>query len=87
MNCCPSADFTFLPNGIQVSERNIQADEKTQQFFPFKNIQAVRYSYSRSDGGTITISVGPANTSYRYTYPCSEAGRVAYDKIVANIPA
>ena len=85
MNCCPSADFSFLTNGIQICEQNIQADERTQQFFPYKAIQSVRYSYSRIDGGIITLSIGPANTSYRYSFPCSDAGRNTYDQIITNI--
>jgi hypothetical protein len=47
MNCCASADFVFLENGLRVSEKNIQADGYTLQFFPYRAIQSVRYSYTR----------------------------------------
>ena len=91
MNCCPQADFTFLSNGLQVRERNIQSDTSIHQFFPYRAIQTVRYSHSRDDGGTISIwvlatgSPGAGGISYRYLFPCTEAGRVAYDKLIAAI--
>jgi len=91
MNCCPCADFHFLPSGVETHEKNNQADSVTLQFFPFKAIQSVRYSYSRDDGGTLSLwilangSPGAGGISYRYHFPCSDYGRQVYQKIVENV--
>jgi hypothetical protein len=79
MNCCPSADFTFLTNGIETREKNIQADENTHVFIAFKAIDTINYTYSKEEGGLITIWV--KKICYRYTFPCS-SGKDIYDAII-----
>ena len=82
MDCCPSADFTFFPTGVEVVEKNIQADAKTHQFFSFKAIKSVTYNHTKYDGGLITIYAFAVS---RYTFPCSEAGLSISRKIVEGI--
>ena len=88
MNCCPQADITFLQGGILASERNVQADGHTSQFFPFRAIQTVRYNATRGDGGVLSIwvlangSPGAGGLGYRYAFPCGEAGREIFQKII-----
>ena len=82
MDCCPSADFTFFLTGVEVVEKNIQADAKTHQFFSFKAIKSVTYNHTKHEGGLITIY---AFAISRYTFPCSEAGLIIYRKIVDGI--
>ena len=79
MNCCPP-EFSLLTNGVEVRERNIQADGQSSQFFPYSSIKSVRYSYSRGDGGTISLLV--IDKLYCYEFPCS-GGQDIYEKIVA----
>jgi hypothetical protein len=79
MNCCPSADFIFLTNGIETREKNIQADEHTNVFIAFKAIDTITYTHSR-EGGLISIWV--KKICYRYTFPCSESGREIYQAIL-----
>lgn len=81
MDCC-SPEFSFLTNGVEVRERNIQAEGQTSQFFPYSSIKSVRYSYSKGDGGTITLWV--MENIYRYEFPCS-GGQEVYQKIVAAL--
>jgi len=83
MDCCPSADFKFLPNGIEVHQHNNQADAETYQFFPFRAIQSISYNHSRPDGGTITILI--ADIPYRYHFPCSHSGKEVYQQALALI--
>jgi hypothetical protein len=90
MNCCPSADFEFLPNGLRVTEKELQADGYTLQFFPYRAIQTVRYSYTRGDrGGTISLWVqangtpGAGGLSYRYLFPCGETGKTMFEQLLA----
>ena len=85
MNCCPSADFTFLPKGVEVVERNTQADSKLLQFFSFTAIESVSYNYSRSDGGLIMLWIKHAKTPYRYTFPCTEEGKAIYKQIIESL--
>jgi hypothetical protein len=89
MNCCPQADISILANGILASERNIQADGTTTQFFPFRAIQTVRYTASRGDGGILSLwilangSPGAGGLGYRYSFPCGDSGREIFDKIIS----
>ena len=85
MNCCPQATFEFLGNGLLVHEKQIQADGYTQQFFPYSGIKTVRYAYVRGEtGGTISIWVAEG-LSYRYLYPCGEAGNQVFELILARL--
>ncbi len=93
MSCCPDATFQLLANGLQVTERNNQDNSSTLQFFPFRAIQSVRYAYSRDDReGTISIWIasqgtpGAGGLSFRWRFPCGDAGRSQYDAIVAALP-
>lgn len=93
--CCPDADFTFLSNGLQVAERNTQSDSTATQFFPYRAIQSVRYTYSRDDReGQIVVWIagqgfgGPAGAgglSFRWRFPCSDAGRQKYDELIGRL--
>ena len=80
MSCPP--EFSFLTNGVEVRERNVQADGQSSQFFPYTTIKSVRYSHSKGDWGTLTLWVG--DSIYRYEFPCS--GQEVYDKLVLAIP-
>ena len=80
MDCCPSADFTFMSTGIETCEKNIQADEYTHRFISFKAIENISYTHSRQDGGMIAIWVN--KKCFRYTFPCSTGGKEVYDNIV-----
>ena len=84
MNCCPEADFEFLPNGMNTHSRNIQADGFTKQFFPFRMITNVSYTYTRTEGGSLTLRMD--NKSYIYSFPCDDSGSSVYKKIMENIP-
>ena len=83
MNCCPSADFTFLPNGIEALSKNIQADENKSVFIAFKSIDSINYTYNREEGGYLAIWV--KNQCYRYSFPCSEYGREIYKTILQSL--
>jgi hypothetical protein len=89
MNCCPQADITFLENGILASERNIQAEGNTLQFFPFRTIQTARYTSSRGDGGVLSLwilangSPGAGGLGYRYAFPCGDFGKGIFEKLIA----
>jgi hypothetical protein len=83
MNCCPSADFTFLPNGIETLSKNIQADEHESVFIAFKAIDSINYTYNREEGGHLAIWV--KKQCYRYTFPCSESGREIYKAILQSL--
>ena len=92
MNCCPTADITFLAHGIHVSEKNNQADGFTLQFIPFRAIQTIRYtSEKRGQGGTLTIWIhangtpGAGGLSYRYFYPCGESGKKVFEDIMNRL--
>jgi len=93
MNCCPSADFVFLDKGLRVSEKNIQADGYTLQFFPYRAIQSVRYSYTRGEnGGTLSIWIlangsgsGSTGISYRYCFPCGETGKGKFEELITRL--
>ena len=94
MNCCPSADFVYLDNGIQVTETSVQAEVYTLQFFPYRAIQSVRYNYTRGErGGTLTLWIltggsgpGPgAGLSYRYCFPCGEKGKDVFQQILSRM--
>lgn len=92
MNCCPSADFVFLDNGLQVSEKQIQADGYTLQFFPYRAIQSVRYTYTRGErGGTLSLwimatgSPGAGGISYRYCFPCGESGKEKFEELLKRL--
>ncbi|NBO71080.1 MAG: hypothetical protein EBU66_12960 [Bacteroidetes bacterium] len=84
MNCCPSATFLFLKNGVDIQEQNIQADGVIRQFLPYKNIVSVRYNYTRGDGATLTISAG--KQTYIYVFPCNDSGLVVYKTFLENVP-
>lgn len=79
MNCCPSADFTFLATGIETREKNIQADEHTSVFIAFRAIDTINYTHSK-EGGLISIWV--KKICYRYTFPCSTSGQEIYEAII-----
>lgn len=91
MNCCPSADIDILPNGIKVREKLIQADARTEQFFPYRAIQSVRYNHGRSEGGILALWIlgagtpGAGGLSYRYSFPCSDSGQRIFDQIMAAL--
>lgn len=85
MNCCPSAYFTFMTTGIEVTETNNQADSKLLQFFSFTSIESVSYNYSRADGGLIMLWIKHAKTPYRYTFPCSEEGKAIYKQLIGSL--
>lgn len=93
MNCCPQADITFLEGGMLASERNIQADGHTVQFFPFRAIQTVRYTAARGEGGTLSLwilangSPGAGGLGYRYHFPCGDSGRTIFEKLITLVPA
>jgi hypothetical protein len=82
MNCCPSADFIFLQNGLDIHERNIQADGVIRQFLPYKKITNLRYSYTRGDGGILTLC-----EKYIYTFPCNDSGLKIYTQVLDRLPA
>jgi hypothetical protein len=92
MNCCPSADITFSETGILASEKNIQADGTTLQFFPFRTIQTVRYSHSRGEGGILSLWIsgtgtpGAGGLAYRYAFPCGQTGKEIFERLIGLIP-
>jgi hypothetical protein len=93
MSCCPDAEFTLLGGGLQVRELNVQDDSTILQFFPYRAIQSVRYYYSRDDReGWISIWVaahgtpGAGGLSYRWRFPCNDAGRARYEDLISRIP-
>jgi hypothetical protein len=90
MNCCPSADIEILGNGIRVCEKMVQADGHTLQFFPYRAIQSVRYNHTRGEGGILAFWIlghggGAGGLSYRYSFPCNEAGKDIFEKIIAAL--
>jgi hypothetical protein len=84
MNCCPSATFHFLTNGVDIHEQNIQAEGVIRQFLPYKAIANVRYNYTRGDGATLTVSAD--KKTYIYLFPCNDSGLVVYNKFLENLP-
>jgi hypothetical protein len=91
-SCCPDADFTFLTNGVQVAERQTQSDSTATQFFPYRAIQSVRYTYSREDReGQLVIWIsgqgtpGAGGLSFRWRFPCSESGKRKYEELIAKL--
>ena len=85
MNCCPSADIVLLDNGLRVSEKQIQADGYTLQFFPYGGIQTIRYTYTRGErGGTLSIWL-KSGLSYRYCFPCGESGKEKFEEILLRL--
>jgi hypothetical protein len=91
MNCCPTAEITFLENGMRASENNIQADGVTLQFFPYRAIQTVRYTVSRGDAGVLTVWIatngtpGGGGLSYRYSFPCGISGRTVFETLLTKL--
>jgi hypothetical protein len=91
MNCCPSADIEILANGIHVREKLVQTDGHTQQFFPFRAIQSVRYNHTRGEGGILTLWIlghgtpGAGGLSYRYSFPCTDSGQRIFEQILAAL--
>lgn len=93
MNCCPDADFDFMPNGLQVRERNIQDGSTVYLFFPYKVITAVRYFYRREDQDSqISLWIlsqgtpGAGGLSYRWRF-CAEGGKAKYEQLIAALPS
>ncbi len=90
---CPDASFTFLANGLQIRERTTQSDMMSMQFFPYRAIQTVRYTYSRNDReGQLSIWIsgqgtpGAGGLSFRWRFPCSEnAGEDTYNELIARL--
>lgn len=92
MNCCPNAEFTLLENGLQVRELNTQDNSTTVQFFPYRAIQSVRYTYNRDDRESwISLWVlahgtpGAGGISYRYFFPCGDAARSKYEELLGRL--
>jgi hypothetical protein len=91
MNCCPSADIEILGNGIRVREKMVQADGYTQQFFPYRAIQSVRYNHTRTEGGILALWIlahgtpGAGGLSYRYSFPCTDSGLRVFEQILAAL--
>jgi hypothetical protein len=89
MNCCPSADIDILTNGIKVREKLVQTDGYTQQFFPYRAIQSVRYNHTRGEGGILALWIlgtgGTGGLSYRYSFPCGDSGQQVFDQILAAL--
>ena len=91
MNCCPSADVEILANGIRVRETLVQADGRTEQFFPFRAIQSVRYNHLRGEGGVLSLWIlghgtpGAGGLSYRYSFPCTDSGKTVFEQILAAL--
>lgn len=85
MNSCRSAEIIVLTNGVNVCEKNIQADAIDYEFFPFSQIQSIRYSYAKNDDCILSILVKNNNTRYRYTLPSLQAGREIYDAILVRL--
>jgi len=91
MNCCPSADIEILGNGIRVREKMVQADGYTQQFFPYRAIQSVRYNHTRTEGGVLALWIlghgtpGAGGLSYRYSFPCTDSGQRVFEQILAAL--
>jgi hypothetical protein len=84
MSCCPSAEFTIMPNGIEAKENNIQADAVTRKFFPFSAIRTISYSDSKGDG--LVIMINTKDWTNAYHFPCSAGGLEIYMKLIAAIP-
>ncbi len=92
---CPDADFTFLANGLQVREREIQSDSITMQFLPYRAIQSVRYTYSRNDReGRISIWIssqgtpGAGGLSFRWRFPgSSNNAEDTYNELISRLAA
>jgi hypothetical protein len=91
--CCPQAEFTCLANGIQVRETLTQAETTTLQFFPYRAIQSIRYTYNRNDKeGQIAFWISASGTpgagglAFRWNFPCNSSGQEVYEKLLANIP-
>jgi hypothetical protein len=92
MNCCPTAEFTLLDNGLQVRELMIQDDTAVTQFFPYRAIQSVRFTNSRNERESqITIWIhahgtpGAGGLSFRWRL-CQDAGQAKYEELIARIP-
>ena len=85
MNSCASAEIIVLANGIHVCEKNIQADAIDYEFFPFSQIQSIRYSYSKNDDCILSVLIKDNKTPYRFTLPSPEAGREIYDTILVRL--
>ena len=93
MSCCPEASFEFLERGVQVRERVGYGESYTLQFFPYSKIQTVRYAYDRDDReGLLSIWVagngtpGAGGLSWRWRFPCGDAGRTAYQDLLGRLP-
>ena len=91
-SCCPTAEFTLLDNGLQVRELQLQSDSVALQFFPYRAIQTVRYSYFREDReGQISIWIaaqgtpGAGGLAFRWSFPCGDEGRSKYEALVARL--
>lgn len=90
--CCPDAEFSFLANGVQVRDLNPQSETTVLQYFPYRAIQTVRYTYSRDDReGQITIWVasqgtpGAGGLSFRWRFPCSSTGEGVYAQFMEKL--
>ena len=54
------------------------------QIFPYKSIQTVRYSYTRGDGGIVSIWLKD-NLSYRYAFPCGDVGKAKFEELLTKL--
>ncbi|NBV77585.1 hypothetical protein EBR66_05485 [bacterium] len=79
MDCCTVATFEILLNGVDVSEKNTQADGYTKRFFPYQKISSVSYSFTRTERATLTIQV--LDVSYTYSFPCGDTASGIYTQI------
>ena len=91
-SCCPMAEFTLLDNGLQVRELQLQSDSVGLQFFPYRAIQTVRYTYSREDReGQLSLWIssqgtpGAGGLAFRWLFPCGDEGRSKYEALVARL--
>lgn len=93
-NCCPSAEFQFLAQGVQVRELQLQSDSTVLQFFPYRAIQSVRYSYMREEReGMLSLWIqaqgtpGAGGLSFRWRFPCSTSGEAVYQDLLQRLNA
>lgn len=91
MSCCPEATFTFLDNGLQVNERNLQSESVVQLFFPYRAIQAARLFMNRRERDAqlqIWISgqgtPGAGGLGFRWAL-CVDGAQATYDQLIVKI--
>jgi len=45
----------------------------------------VRYTYTRGDGGIVSIWLKDTGLSYRYAFPCGETGKAKFEELLEKL--